>query len=289
MPLIDDGGKRITNLPKAPSRPTPSRPPTLRVRNPDGSYSEVDTSGNLVNPATGSDVTRARESFYREYYKLKKKYRNGKGDNDFKFKPPPQSLTNNEKYNYWQYYLRKVVDFRLHPPKEKKKTAKRPKKVSPAPSPKYSGGSSGSSGGSGGGGGSSKVKQPKTNTKPPGKAVQTAANVAVDYTQQDTDDALDSYLAIASVELFQYSNQVTIDGMISDVQIINVLSTLRDSYAPNTIFDKPESLVKSVELLGTDPNGYLSITIEDDEREWTRCVISLKISTAEYEIAETVD
>jgi hypothetical protein len=50
-------------------------------------------------------------------------------------------------------------------------------------------------------------------------------------------DLLAAFLAMAGTELFQYTNAVTVEGMDSDVEIINVLSSRRAEYTPNVIID----------------------------------------------------
>lgn len=57
-----------------------------------------------------------------------------------------------------------------------------------------------------------------------------------DATGQDR-DLLNAFLAMAGVELFQYTNTTTIEGMPSDVAIINVLSSRRADYTPNTMIE----------------------------------------------------
>jgi hypothetical protein len=57
-----------------------------------------------------------------------------------------------------------------------------------------------------------------------------------DATAQDR-DLMNAFLAMAGIELFQYTNAQTIEGMDSDVAIINVLSSRRAEYTPNTMIE----------------------------------------------------
>lgn len=81
---------------------------------------------------------------------------------------------------------------------------------------------------------------------------------------------INAFIEFSGSELFQYSNKNSIDGIFSDVSIMNVLSDRRRQYQTNDIINiYPTWLVDVTRDYGTgNPNESGSLIIEiDDEIE----------------------
>lgn len=136
-----------------------------------------------------------------------------------------------------------------------------------------------------------KSKRPKTNPpKPskstvktePSKTYSTTNLLAWDNQEQEL---LNAYIAMAGTELFQYTNAQTIDGAYNDVAIINVLSRRRQQYTPNRIIEQAQIYVRQVWIEA----GNLCLEIDDPDRIWDDCVLLLRIGSSSTTIAETVN
>lgn len=66
-------------------------------------------------------------------------------------------------------------------------------------------------------------------------------------------DILNAFLAFSGTELFQYTNEQSIDGMFSDVSVISVLSSRRKDYTPNDIIQIYPPFLRNV-YRGTGPD-----------------------------------
>lgn len=82
-------------------------------------------------------------------------------------------------------------------------------------------------------------------TRKTGQAISIANLVSNDTIYQEN-EILRSYLALAGVELFQYTNSRTIDGIFNDVSIISVLSSRRKQYTANDIIDIYPAFLRDV-------------------------------------------
>lgn len=136
-----------------------------------------------------------------------------------------------------------------------------------------------------------KKKREKTNPPAPAKtAVKTEPSKTYSVTnltgfQNQEQELLNAYIAMAGTELFQYINSQTIDGAYNDVAIINVLSRRRQQYTPNRLIELAQVYVKAMWI----ENGELCIDIEDPDNKWDRCVLSLLVGTSSSIIAKTVN
>jgi hypothetical protein len=136
-----------------------------------------------------------------------------------------------------------------------------------------------------------KKKREKTNPPAPAKtAVKTEPSKTYSVTnltgfQNQEQELLNAYIAMAGTELFQYINSQTIDGAYNDVAIINVLSRRRQQYTPNRLIELAQVYVKAMWI----ENGELCIQIEDPDDKWDRCVLSLLVGTSSSIIAKTVN
>lgn len=136
-----------------------------------------------------------------------------------------------------------------------------------------------------------KKKREKTNPPAPAKtAVKTEPSKTYSVTnltgfQNQEQELLNAYIAMAGTELFQYINSQTIDGAYNDVAIINVLSRRRQQYTPNRLIELAQVYVKAMWI----ENGELCIEIDDPDDKWDRCVLSLLVGTSSSIIAKTVN
>lgn len=136
--------------------------------------------------------------------------------------------------------------------------------------PTVSGGSGGkkpTSGKNGGGSGSKTLRRrrpktpvktpkpptpspPKVNPAPLVKTAPTAVPVlSTSFNSnvvEQEQDILSAFLAFSGTELFQYTNQRSVDGMFDDVSIISVLSDRRNGYLPNDIIEIYPQFVKNI-------------------------------------------
>lgn len=111
-----------------------------------------------------------------------------------------------------------------------------------------------------------KIYRPKKKTSTPtptAKLVRTRAtgksvevrNLTSNETIYQENEILQSYLALAGVELFQYTNSRTIDGIFDDVSIISVLASRRQEYYTNDIIDIYPAFIRNIYRgSGTDKN-----------------------------------
>jgi hypothetical protein len=134
---------------------------------------------------------------------------------------------------------------------------------------------------------------PKKNpTKSKKKSVSTSRKVKatpyialdISQTDQQQNEIINAYTALAGIELYQYANSNTVDGAYSDVAIIGVLSDRRQQHLPN---DDIELAVNYVEAVWVE-DGNLCISINDTNLEWARCVLSFMVD-ADVKTISTVD
>jgi hypothetical protein len=151
-------------------------------------------------------------------------------------------------------------------PKDKTPTKKPPKKIPPKKK--------------------KNVKKPKKDnvvktTPTPKPRTYDALNIVAN--QDQSQEILNAYLALAGTELFQYTNSQTIDGMYNDVAIINVLSRRRQAYTPNRLIELAQIYIKHIWV----QDGYLCVDVDDPNGVWDQCVLSFTIGS-NIEVAYTV-
>jgi hypothetical protein len=103
--------------------------------------------------------------------------------------------------------------------------------------------------------------------------------------QNQEQELLNAYVAMAGSELFQYTNSQTVDGAYSDVAIINVLSRRRQQYTPNRLIDLAQVYVKAMWI----ENGNLCVEVDDPDGKWDQCLLSLLVGTSSSIITKTVN
>lgn len=108
----------------------------------------------------------------------------------------------------------------------------------------------------------------------------------VDMSNYDdqSNELIEAYLAIAGSELFQFANTQTIDGAYNDVEIINVLSSRRQAYSPNRIIEQNLSVINAIWI----EDGNLKIDIIDGHG-FDEASLIINLLNAASIIAETID
>jgi hypothetical protein len=139
-----------------------------------------------------------------------------------------------------------------------------------------------------------KVTPPKTNPTPPKDTVKTAPTpkpvevTVINDESYQQGEIINAYLAMAAIELFQHTNATSVDGMVSDVNIINVISSRRRQYTANRLIDLAGSMIRLVWI----SNGYLYLDIEDSVAgSWELCNLQFDIiegtPETKYQVIET--
>lgn len=94
--------------------------------------------------------------------------------------------------------------------------------------------------------------------------VPTLAMAFSDNTVEQQQNILNAFLSLSGTELFQYTNERSVDGQFNDVSIISVLSDRRKDYSPNDIIDIYPAFVTDV-YKGSGPDaGKLFFEIQGE-------------------------